>query len=56
MQSLNRKDLEARKADLQTALQQVTEEYHQLIGAIRLIETLVSELDEAPAQSEENNQ
>jgi hypothetical protein len=46
MISLTRDDLETRKAALETALQQAADEYQRLIGAIQLIVTLISEMDD----------
>lgn len=47
MSSLTRDDLIKRKAEIQTALQQVADEYQRLLGANQLIDALVSEMDEA---------
>jgi len=45
MQSLTHEDLQKRKAELQTALQQVLEEAQRLSGAIQLCDALITEMD-----------
>lgn len=47
----DRDELTKRKAELQTALQNIADEYQRLLGAIQLIDTLVSELDEAEPEN-----
>jgi hypothetical protein len=51
VESFNRDQLTSRKAELQAALQQLADEYQRLTGAIQLIDTLISELDEPETEN-----
>lgn len=43
-----------RRAELEAARQQVADEFQRLTGAIQLIDALMAEMDDAPAQKQEN--
>lgn len=47
---LDKEKLLERRAELETARQQVADEFQRLQGAIQLIDALIAEIDEQPKQ------